>query len=84
LLLTWVGDRKVFSVDLTPTMISIAGLIGIGLATFLGPAGVDLQQFINEFVTNGDIWLGGISGVLIKLFGDRNISLNIDEQSLTE
>lgn len=81
LLLTWIGDREIFTFNITPTISSI--LIGLGvvlLAVVGGEEGATLQQFLANLAATGEIVLGAVIGVLVKLFGDRNIPVFLDAQ----
>jgi hypothetical protein len=78
LLLDWIGDRVLANVNITPTLVTILGVVAGILAFVLGDmVAAPILEFLDIIVETGEIALGAAIGVLIKLFGDERIPLEL-------
>ena len=78
LLLNWVGDRNLLSFTKSPAFLTtVAVLITISVSAFGNLSGI-FVEFFSSLQATGNLTLGSLIGLLVSIFGDRDIPVQLE------
>lgn len=78
LLLQWVGDRQLFSFKMTTTFQTVVAILITGATFALGDLAPPFVEFLSNLQATGMIATGSVVGILISLFGNKNVPFELD------
>lgn len=78
LLLNWVGDRNLITFTKSPAFLTTIAVLITLAASLLGNLSGVFIDFLSALQSTGELGLGLLTGLLVSLFGDKNIPFELD------